>query len=128
VGGGNRKAVETLFDDIELGQKLAAERELESFEEVMSLSRPCFDESGNFLVSKKTSNLKTFSYIFPPLTLFLYDIHLLTDFWIHHRNKSSKLVYKQSSAHYRCQRDIGAVSNLLSVPRSASRGCSVCAQ
>ena len=56
MGGGNRKAVETLFDDIELGQKLAAERELESLEEVMSLSRPCFDESGNFLVSKPTSN------------------------------------------------------------------------
>lgn len=56
-GGGNRKSLELLFDDVELGQKLAAERELESLEEVMSLSKPCFDESGNFLVNKNLITL-----------------------------------------------------------------------
>ena len=51
AGGGNNKSVDSFYDEYELGRRMAVERELESLDEVLSLCKPCFDETGCFLVS-----------------------------------------------------------------------------
>ena len=38
------------IDALEMGKRLAVERELESLEDTLSTCKPAFDDSGNFLV------------------------------------------------------------------------------
>lgn len=40
----------TNIDALEMGKRLAVERELESLEDTLSTCKPAFDDSGNFLV------------------------------------------------------------------------------